>query len=119
MEDWVKCYLVKKQLPSQEEPTWLLTTSNTRSVVLFGETDSGLNLSTYVPGQVKGKTHTVFLNDCSDETAKNYIRKNGGSSQFYMKVPQDASEPASVVTIAEFEGDSPEEQTTEQPFVGQ
>tara|TARA_Y100001938_G_scaffold112730_1_gene154482 strand:- start:1078 stop:1446 length:369 start_codon:yes stop_codon:yes gene_type:complete len=120
-DEWLKCYLVKKQLPSQDEPIWLLTTSNTRSVVLFGETDTGLNLSTFVPGQMKGKSHTIYLNDVSDTTAKNYIAKNGGSNQFYMKVPQNASEPASVVTIAEFQGneEQPEEQTSEQPFVGQ
>jgi hypothetical protein len=103
MEEWVKCWLVKRQLPSQDLPTWLITTSQTRSVSLFGETDTGFSLSTYVPGQVRGKSHTIYLNDINNSTAKLYIANNADSNQFFMCIPKDTSLEARVITVAEYQ----------------
>ena len=99
---YLKAYLQKKPIGKERTLGWVISTSKSRPVSLFGEEASTTASFSEWDGtpKVKGLTRSVFLN-CTDEMASQYEQLAGGRT-FYFAIPQDEDSPMVVLTPVQY-----------------
>jgi hypothetical protein len=101
---YIKAWLVQRLLPSTGELAWVITSRPQKQVTIFGQAVEGANYSSFTPGQTaktSSKIHTIFLNSCTDEMAKQY-KAHAKGNVFYMGVSEDTDEPCAIITPDEY-----------------
>jgi hypothetical protein len=97
-----KATLQKKPIGAENVQTWLITTSVSRQVVIFGALVENANFSTWTGStSKKEKVHTVYLNGCTDEMAEQY-KQHAGGTVFYLIINPNPEEPIVVLTPSEY-----------------